>query len=96
GCGLFWGAGGGVGWGVLRWQLLGLGGGFVLLFLLAWVLGLGLRWWALVVGLVLSGVAILPHLKELLDPSWVVAFRTYWPVLLIVAGLYLVVRDITR
>lgn len=82
--------------GVARWQLLGLGGGFVLIFLLALVLGFGIRWWALVVGGVLLLVGAFPHIKELLDPSLVVAFRTYWPVLLIVAGLYLVVRDVTR
>lgn len=82
--------------GMARWQLLGLGGGFFLMFLLALVLGLGMRWWALVVGGALSLVAVFPHIKELLDPSLVMAFRTYWPVLLIVAGIFLVVRDITR
>ncbi len=82
--------------GMARWQLVGLGGGFVLLFLLALLLELGTRWWALVVGGVLSLLAVLPHLKEVFDPSLVVAFRTYWPVLLIVAGMYLVVRDFTR
>lgn len=82
--------------GIVRWQLLGLGGGFVLIFLLALVLGLGVRWWALVVGGVLSLVALLPEVKAVLDPSVVVAIRTYWPVLLIALGLYLVVREITR
>lgn len=82
--------------GVTRWHLLGLGGGFIMIFLLALVLGLGLRWWAVVVGGALSLVAVFPHIKELIDPSLVVAFRTYWPLLLILAGMYLVVRDITR
>lgn len=82
--------------GMVRWQVLGLGAGFVLIFLLALILGLGLRWWALVVGGVLVGVALLPAVKTLLDPSVVVVARTYWPVLLIALGLFLVVREITR
>ncbi|MGC8916080.1 MAG: hypothetical protein ACP5NF_03785 [Thermoanaerobaculum sp.] len=82
--------------GMVRWHVLGLGFGFVLIFLLALVLGLGSQVWALVVGLVLCAVGFLPHLKGLVDPQVLVAVRTYWPVLLVAAGLYLVVKELTR
>ncbi|MCS7182171.1 MAG: hypothetical protein NZ869_03590 [Thermoanaerobaculum sp.] len=82
--------------GVWQWNLVGLGGGLVLLFLLALVLGLGVQWWALVVALVLGGVAFLPRVRELFHPPVVVAMRTYWPVVLMVLGLYLVARDLKR
>jgi len=82
--------------GVVRWNVLGLGLGFLLLVLLALLLGLGAQWWALVVGGVLVTAAALPELKALLDPPLVVAMRTYWPVALVVLGLYLVVRELFR
>jgi hypothetical protein len=96
GAGMFLGDRGVAALGVVHWNLLGLGLGFVLVFLLALVLGLGAQVWALVVGLVLVGVAALPHLKELLDPRVVIALRTYWPLLLVILGLYLIVRELWR
>lgn len=96
GAGMFLGDRGVEALGMVRWHVLGLGFGFVLIFLLALVLGLGSQVWALVVGLVLCAVGFLPHLKGLVDPQVLVAVRTYWPVLLVVAGLYLVVKELTR
>jgi len=94
GAGMYLGDRGVEGVGVVNWNVLGLGAGFLLLFVLALVLGLGSQWWALVVGAVLVAVGGLPGLKGVLDPQIVVAVRTYWPAALVVLGLYLVVREL--
>lgn len=96
GAGMFLGDRGLASLGVVKWNLVGLGAGFVLIFLLALLLGLGTQFWALVVGCVLLAVAALPQLKHLLQPEVVVALRTYWPVVLVAMGLYLLARELLR
>lgn len=94
GLGIFWGERGLQGVAMVRWPLAGLGVGFLLIFLLSFILGLGRQLWALVVGLILVLGATFPNLKVWLSPEVVIAVRTFWPVLLVVVGLYLVVRGV--
>lgn len=94
GLGMFLGEGNYHGATMVKWPLVGLGVGFVLIFLLALILGLNRQLWALVVGLILLAVAAFPNLKGWLGPDVVIAVRTFWPVLLVVIGLYLVVRGL--
>ena len=94
GLGFFWGERAYQGVAMVKWPMAGLGLGFLLIFLLSWVLALGRQLWALVVGLILLSVATLPNLKGWLPPDLVIAVRSFWPVALVAVGLYLVVRGL--
>ncbi|MGQ9496053.1 MAG: hypothetical protein ACUVRY_07355 [Thermoanaerobaculaceae bacterium] len=94
GFGFFWGQRAYHGVAMVKWPMAGLGLGFLLIFLLSWILALGRQLWALVVGLILLAVATLPNLKGWLPPDVVIAIRTFWPVVLVALGLYLVVRGL--
>ena len=75
-------------------DLLGLGAGFVGIWLLSLVLKLRSHWWPLVPGLVLlavGGARLYRHFA-LIPPPVMIAVRTWWPVLLVVAGVWILVR----
>jgi len=78
------------------WMLVGLGGGFVGIYLLGLLLQMRSHWWPLVPGLILLGVAgsRLVHRFTLLPPSVVIAVRAWWPAVLVVAGIWVVVRAV--
>lgn len=76
------------------WTLVGLGGGFIGIYVLGLVLGLRAHWWPLVVGLVLVGIGVGRelHYKLVIPPAVEIAVRTWWPAALVVAGIFVVVR----
>ncbi len=80
------------------WTLLGLGAGFVGIWLLSLVLKLRSHWWPLVPGLVLLAVggARLHRHFALIPPPVMIFVRTWWPVLLVVAGVWVLVRTLRR
>lgn len=94
GLGFFWGERASQGVAMVRWPLAGLGASLLLLFLLSLILSLGRQLWALAVGVILLAVAIFPNLKGWISPDVVIAVRTFWPVVLVAVGLYLVVRGL--
>lgn len=80
------------------WLWLGPGLALLLLFLLRLVLGMRRSWWPLVLGVVLvvvaaarqyQGLAVIPVGAE-------EGVRTWWPVALMVVGLWLLVRAVGR
>ncbi len=82
---------GGIGRG--NWLLLALGLAFVAIYLVDLLLRLGGRWWPLVPGAVLVGVAVVRGLRPVHIPPAVEALvRTWWPAALVLVGLWLVVR----
>ena len=78
------------------WILLGLGGGFVGIYLLGLILKMRSHWWPLVPGVVLLAVGGARFVRyfALLPPSVVIAIRTWWPAVLVVAGVWVVVRAV--
>ena len=75
------------------WILLGLGAGFVGIWLLALLLKLKSHWWPLIPGFVLlavGGARFYRHFT-LIPPSVMIAMRTWWPALLVVAGVWILV-----
>jgi len=80
------------------WTLLGLGAGFVGIYLLGLILQLKPHWWPLVPGLVLlavGGARIVRHFA-FVPPQVIIAMRAWWPAALVVAGLWVVVRAVRR
>jgi hypothetical protein len=80
------------------WLLLATGAAFIVSYLLALLLQLRVRWWPVMVGavlLVLAGLRIARRFA-LLPPEVVIAAREWWPVALVVAGLFLVLRSMRR
>jgi hypothetical protein len=80
------------------WLLLGLGGGFIGVYVLALVLQLRQHWWPLIPGAVLLAVAGARVARDfaLLPPNVEIAVRTYWPAALIIVGIFVVVRALRR
>ena len=76
------------------WLLLGLGAGFIGIWLLALLLKLRSHWWPLVPGFVLlavGGARFYRHFA-VIPPSVVIAMRAWWPALLVVVGVWILVR----
>jgi hypothetical protein len=76
------------------WIVLGLGGGFILIWVLALLLKIGKHWWPLVPGVVLlaiGGARFYRHFV-VIPPEVMVALRTWWPAFLVVAGVWMLVR----
>ena len=76
------------------WILLGLGAGFIGIWLLALLLKLSSHWWPLVPGFVLlavGGARFYRHFA-LIPPEVMIAARTWWPALLVVAGAWILLR----
>ena len=76
------------------WILLGLGGGFIGIYLFALILKLRSHWWPLVPGVVLLAVAGARYFRHftLLPPEVVMAVRTWWPAALVVVGVWILAR----
>ncbi len=76
------------------WTLLGLGAGFIGIWVLALLLKLRSHWWPLVPGLALIAVGGARLYKQfvLIPPPVMIALRTWWPALLVVAGVWMLVR----
>ncbi len=76
------------------WTLVGLGGGFVGVYLLALVLQLRAHWWPLLVGVVLVAVGAFRYVRRftVVPPEVEIAVRTWWPAALVIAGLFFVVK----
>jgi len=76
------------------WLLLGLGAGFIGIYVLALILKLRSHWWPLIPGfilLALGGARYLRHFA-LLPPEVVMAARTWWPAALVLVGSWLLIR----
>ncbi len=76
------------------WTVLGLGAGFIAIWLLALLLKLRSHWWPLVPGfalLAIGGARFYRHFA-LIPPPVMIAVRTWWPALLLVAGVWILVR----
>lgn len=76
------------------WILLGLGTGFVMIWLLALLLKLKSHWWPLVPGAVLLAVGGARFYRHfvIVPPEVMVAVRTWWPAFLVVAGAWMLIR----
>ncbi len=76
------------------WIQIGLGAGFIGLWVLGLLLKLRSHWWPLIPGVVLlatGGARFLRHLT-IIPPEAMIAVRTWWPVALVVAGIWILVR----
>lgn len=76
------------------WMLLGLGAGFIGIYVMALILKLRSHWWPLVPGFILLAVGGARYVRHftLLPPEVVMAVRTWWPAALVVVGVWLLVR----
>lgn len=83
---------------IRAWRLIALGLGFVGVFALGALIGLGKRWWPLVPGVILIALGAAPFLRDLLfiPPEIEIAMRTWWPAVLVLGGLVVVVRALRR
>jgi hypothetical protein len=80
------------------WIQLGLGAGFVGIWVLALILGLKRHWWPLVPGVILlalGGARFLRHIV-VIPPQAMIAVRTWWPAALVVAGIWVLVRGLRK
>jgi LiaI-LiaF-like transmembrane region len=76
------------------WIQLGLGAGFIGIWVLALILRLNRHWWPLVPGsilLVLGGARYLRNVA-VIPPQAMIAVRTWWPAALVVVGVWVLVR----
>jgi hypothetical protein len=78
------------------WSLLGLGLGFLGLYLVDLILRLRRHWWPLVPGVVLvaMGGARLVSRVQLVPPAVEAFVRLWWPVGLVAVGAWLLVRSL--
>lgn len=83
-----------LGWPHRTWRLVALGAGFVGVWAVASILKLDRHWWPLPVGAVLIAIGAAPFLRHLtfVPPGVEIALRTWWPAVLVVGGLLLVVK----
>ena len=80
------------------WIQLGLGAGFVGIWVLALILGMKRHWWPLVPGVILlalGGARFLRHIV-VIPPEAMIAVRTWWPAALVVAGIWVLVRALRK
>ena len=80
------------------WIQLGLGAGFVGIWVLALILGMKRHWWPLVPGVILlalGGARFLRHIV-VIPPEAMIAVRTWWPAALVVAGIWVLVRALRQ
>ncbi len=80
------------------WIPLGLGAGFVGIWVLALILRLNRHWWPLVPGVILlaiGGARFLRH-TVVIPPQVMIAVRTWWPAALVVAGVWVLVRALRK
>ena len=80
------------------WMQLGLGAGFVGIWVLALILGLKRHWWPLVPGVILlalGGARFLRHIV-VIPPEAMIVVRTWWPAALVVAGIWVLVRALRK
>ncbi|HVN75978.1 MAG TPA: DUF5668 domain-containing protein [Thermoanaerobaculaceae bacterium] len=77
-----------------NWIVLGLGAGFIGIWILALVLKLRSHWWPLVPGFVLLAVGGARFYRRfaIVPPEVMVIVRTWWPALLVVVGVWILVR----
>ncbi len=80
------------------WILLGLGAGFVGIYVLALILKLNRHWWPLLPGVVLLVAGGWRYVRRFafLPPEVVIAIRTWWPAALIVAGGWMLFRALRK
>ncbi len=80
------------------WMVLGLGAGFVAIYLLGLILQMKPHWWPLIPGLVLLAIGGARFVRRfaLIPPQLVIEARAWWPVALVVAGIWIVVRALRR
>jgi hypothetical protein len=78
----------------VHWLMLCLGAGFVAIYLLGLILGLGKRWWPLVPAVLLLGIGGGDRVWRLqfLPESIVHVVEAWWPVVLVIFGVGLLVR----
>ena len=80
------------------WIQLGLGAGFVGIWVLALILGLKRHWWPLVPGVILlalGGARFLRHIV-VIPPEAMIAVRTWWPAALVVAGIWVLASALRK
>ena len=80
------------------WIQLGLGAGFIGIWVLALILRLNRHWWPLLPGavlLALGGARFLRH-TAVIPPQAMVAIRTWWPAALVAAGVWVLVRALRK
>jgi hypothetical protein len=76
------------------WVAVGLGAGFLGIYVLALILKLRNHWWPLVPGLILVAVGGARYVRRfpLLSPQVEMAVRTWWPAALVIAGAWVLIR----
>ncbi len=80
------------------WTVLGLGAGFVGIYVLALVLKMRSHWWPLVPGVCLLAVGGARYVRHfpLISPRMEIAVRAWWPAALVVVGVWILVRALRK
>jgi hypothetical protein len=80
------------------WRLLGLGAGFLGIWVLGAVLQLKKHWWPLLAGGILVAVGAAPFLRQytLIPPQVEILVRTWWPAALVIGGIAIVLASLRR
>jgi hypothetical protein len=80
------------------WTLIGLGAGFIGIYLMNLILQLKRHWWPLIPGLALLAVAGARYVRNfrLLPPEVLIALRTWWPAALVVVGLAMIIVAVRK